>query len=190
MAEKKPKSAGCCWEDHCERGSIEITPEKCLYFAPMQGGGYDWSRNYCIEEMNATIAEWSNWGEYIAFKTAHIEEFLSNDHGIRDAEYHWIGAGARHGGVWRWDSNGKIAFTEQDEKYWYDGAQCGSMCGIPNPDPNIPCVVMQTFDNWVENLWDETSLVLAGFNGHCDALTADGSIHSGASIKPLCQRYK
>lgn len=216
IREKKPKMGRCCWEDECSPNWIQISPEKCLWWPAknleppssewFNGKRKEWISNdpnedwethrdwqnsavrYCQEYLHGELAEWSSYGEYVAFKALKVEKWVENGgdggHHIYSGENEWIGTMKRQNGIYRWNSTGEIAFTEQDEEYWQPW---GSRS--PDPDDNREfCVTIETGTNYVTRPWDMTQLhQIAGLGG-CEPNAESYYGHEGLHPRPLCMR--
>jgi len=152
---------------------------------------HDWEKDcgwstsavrYCQDFLNAELAEWSSYGEYVAFKALKVEKWEEHgDHDIWTAELEYIGSMRRQGGLYRWNSTGEIAFTEQDDEYWW------GMFGpeSPSPDDNTDfCVGIETGTTGMSRPWSTTQLDIIGCNPNGYSYHHTGSFFS----KPLCMR--
>lgn len=218
LAERKPKRGGCCWEDECSAGWTQMTEDKCVWMDPdydqdeMYTGmhrewcsddpnhdfdnDYQWDRSavrFCNEVLGAELVEWSDYGEFIAVKALHVESWYSNGMGgVWDGSMmqHWIGTMQRQGGVYRWNSTGEIAVTEQDTEYWgYWGQDDGWGEGaFPDPDDNGDnnkgfCLTMLTGTNGMARVWD-----MSGTNTFPCQRAGQWNWGMGPAGKPMCMR--
>jgi len=154
---------------------------------------HDWKKDdrwlrsvvrYCQEFLNAEPAEWSSYGEYVAFKALKVEKWEEHGgnggHDLYSGENEYIGSMKRQGGIYRWNSTGEIAFTEQDDEYWqFWGPES------PSPDDNRDfCVTIETGTTGMSRPWSTTQLDIIG----CDPNGWAYHNHRGMVPKPLCMR--
>ena len=140
---------------------------------------------YCQDFLNAELAEWSSYGEYVAFKVLKVEKWEENGgneaHPLYGCENEWIGSMRRQGGIYRWNSTGEIAFTEQDDEYWqFWGPEA------PSPDDTRDfCATIETCTTGTSRPWPLTQLFQTwGCHGWGESSHNRGDF----KVKPLCMR--